>query len=112
MELASTREHDDRDLSITKNSEFLSFLENSISSLGVGDLPVGLVLNPLDLDLSTTHLSFFLFLLLLLLQQKDDLRANSERGFVFCKREVLKCKRSKEEKKGFPIPYRENGFGR
>lgn len=58
MEFSSVREHDKRNLSITKNSEFLCFLENAISSLGVGDLPVSSVLNPLDLDLSTTHVFF------------------------------------------------------
>jgi hypothetical protein len=32
MEFVSVGEHDKRDLSITKNSEFLGFLENTISS--------------------------------------------------------------------------------
>lgn len=58
MEFSSIREHDKRNFSITKNSELLCFLENSISSLGVGDLPVSRILNPLDLDLSTTHVLF------------------------------------------------------
>lgn len=59
VELVVAREHDERDLSITKDGELLSFLDNTIPSFGVGDLPVRLVLDPLDLDLSTTHLNFF-----------------------------------------------------
>lgn len=57
MELVIAREHDEGDLSITKDGELLSFLHNTIPSFGVGDLPVRLVLDPLDLDLPTTHLS-------------------------------------------------------
>lgn len=55
MELSSTGEHDDRNLSITKNSELTGLLEDTISSLGVGDLPVRRVLYPLDLNLSSSH---------------------------------------------------------
>lgn len=48
-------EHDEKDFSVTKNSKFFSFLENTISSLGVSDLPVCGVFDLLDLNLSTTH---------------------------------------------------------
>jgi len=57
VELVVAREHDERDLSIAKDGELLSFLDNTIPSFGIGHLPVRLVLDPLDLDLSTTHLS-------------------------------------------------------
>lgn len=56
VKLSSVGEHDERNLSITENGEFLCFLKNSVSSLRVSDLSVGRVFNPLDLDLSTTHL--------------------------------------------------------
>ena len=55
VEFSSAGEHDQGNLSITENSELLGFLENTISSLGIGHLPVSSVLNPLDLDLPTTH---------------------------------------------------------
>lgn len=57
VKFASVREHDERNLSITENSEFLCFLENTISPLRVSDLSVGRVFNSLDLDLSPTHIS-------------------------------------------------------
>jgi len=56
IEFVSVGEHDKRDLSITKYSEFLGFLENTISSLRVGDLPVCGVFDLLDFNLSTTHI--------------------------------------------------------
>ncbi|KAJ0076507.1 hypothetical protein Patl1_35945 [Pistacia atlantica] len=55
MELASARKHYNRKLSITKNCELMSFLENTATSLSEGDLPLSGVLNPLDLDLSSSH---------------------------------------------------------
>lgn len=61
MEFSSTREHDERHLSIAKDSELLSFLKDPISSFGVRDLPVGVVLNTLDLNLSTTHFDLLRF---------------------------------------------------
>lgn len=61
MEFSSTREHDERHLGIAKDSELLSFLKDPVSSFGVGDLPVGVVLNPLDLNLSTTHFDLLRF---------------------------------------------------
>jgi hypothetical protein len=57
VELVTAREHDEGDLSITEDGELLSFLDKTIPPFGVGDLPVRLVLDPLDLDLPTTHLS-------------------------------------------------------
>lgn len=62
MKFAGTWNHNYRNFSITKNSEFISFLEKSISSLRISDLSVCLVLYSLDLDLPTSH-SFFFFLL-------------------------------------------------
>ena len=59
VEFSSAGEHDQGNLSITENSDLLGFLENTISSLGIGHLPVSSVLNPLDLDLTTTHSFFF-----------------------------------------------------
>lgn len=56
-ELSSAGEHDERNLSITENGEFSSFLENTTSSLWVSHLPVGWVFYPLYLNLSTTHFS-------------------------------------------------------
>lgn len=58
--------HDEGDLSVTQNSELLSFLEDPIPSLRVGHLPVRLVLDQLDLNLPTTHFGNLLLLLLLL----------------------------------------------
>ena len=51
--------HDEGDLSVTKNRELLSLLEDPISSLRIGHLPVSLVLYQLDLNLPTTHFSNF-----------------------------------------------------
>lgn len=56
MDLSSARTHDNGNLSITENGEFLSFLEKPISPLRESDLPVCCVLNPLDLDLSSSHI--------------------------------------------------------
>lgn len=57
VDLVSARNHDKRDLSITKNSEIMSFLEETISSFGVSNLPVSRVLNLLDLDLPSCHIT-------------------------------------------------------
>ena len=57
MKLVGTREHDNRNPSITQNRELMSFLEQTISSLGIRHLSVGLVLYPLDLDLPSRHFS-------------------------------------------------------
>lgn len=48
-------DHYNGDLGITQDIEFMSFLEEPIFPLGVGDLPVGRVLNLLDLNLPPTH---------------------------------------------------------
>jgi precorrin-6B methylase 2 len=57
VDLVSARNHDKRDLGITKNSELMSFLEETISSFGVCNLPVSRVLNLLDLDLPSCHIT-------------------------------------------------------
>jgi hypothetical protein len=57
VDLVSARNHDKRDLGITKNSELMSFLEETISSFGVSNLPVSRVLNLLDLDLPSCHIT-------------------------------------------------------
>lgn len=62
VQFVGVGEHDKGDLSITKNSEFLGFLENAISSLRVGDLPVCGVFNLLNLNFSTTHVFLAYFL--------------------------------------------------
>lgn len=56
MKFSSIREHDERNLSITENCDFLCFLKNPISSFRVSNLSVGRVFNPLNLNLPTTHL--------------------------------------------------------
>lgn len=61
VDLVSARNHDKRDLGITKNSELMSFLEETISSFGVSNLPVSRVLNLLDLDLPSCHITITFF---------------------------------------------------
>lgn len=56
MKLAGAGKHNNRNLSITKNSEFISLLEKTIPSFGIGNLSVCGVLYSLDLDLSTSHM--------------------------------------------------------
>lgn len=58
MELASTaREHDNGDLGIAENGELIGLLEEAVSSFRVSNLAIGGVLYPLDLDLTSSHLS-------------------------------------------------------
>lgn len=57
MSLSSRRDHDNRDISITKNTELMALLEQPFSSLRVCDLPVCCVLNLLDLDLPSRPFS-------------------------------------------------------
>jgi len=72
VEFASAGEHNNRNLGVAENGELVGLLEKAIASFGVGDLAVGGVLYPLDLDLSTSHgccfcCCFFLMLMLMLL---------------------------------------------
>lgn len=49
--------HDESDINITENRKFISFLDKPISPFWEGDLPIGGVLNFLDLKLNPPHLS-------------------------------------------------------
>lgn len=62
MSLSSRGDHDNRDMSITKNTELIGLLEQPFSSLRVSDLPVCCVLNLLDLDRPSSHFLDFLYL--------------------------------------------------
>lgn len=66
MHLPRTGKDDERNLSITKNADLFSLLDDTTSSLGVSHLPVAGVFNPLDLNLASPHgNNFFTFLFLL-----------------------------------------------
>jgi hypothetical protein len=54
--LATAREDDKSNLSITKKREFISFFEQTISSFGESYLTTDLVFNPLQDHLSSPHL--------------------------------------------------------
>jgi hypothetical protein len=54
--LAGGGEHDDGDLGVAEHGELARLLHDPRAALGVGDLPVGRVLDPLDLDLAAPHL--------------------------------------------------------
>lgn len=60
MSLSSSGDHDNRDMSITKNTELMGLLEQPFSSLRVSDLPVCCVFNLLDLDRPSSHFLDFL----------------------------------------------------
>lgn len=53
--LATAREDDDPKLGIAKHGELMGLLQEPSPALREGDLPVGGVLNPLDLDLASSH---------------------------------------------------------
>lgn len=55
--LAGGGEHDDGDLGVAQHGELPRLLHDPRAALGVGDLPVGRVLDPLDLDLAPPHLA-------------------------------------------------------
>lgn len=78
IELVGAGDDDDRDLGVAEDGQLVGLLEETVASLGEGHLPVGGVLDPLDLDLPSSHsIGFsssslsppppFLLLLLLLL---------------------------------------------
>lgn len=55
-EFPITGEDDESDLSITQHRELMSLLQQPTASLRERDLPIGGVLDPLYLNLSTPHL--------------------------------------------------------
>ena len=78
-QLANAWEDDEPNMGITKHRKLLSFLEQPSSALWKGDLPIGVVLNPPDRDLSTSHLSNSLVLSLFFLRK--DVKQN---GYILC----------------------------
>lgn len=70
----------------------MGFLENTISSLRVGDLPVCGVFDLLDLNLSTTHIVSLFVKAVALARQKEMLRErdNKERDEDEKGRNVMK----------------------
>lgn len=61
IELATTGENDEGHLSITENRKFISFLEQTISSLWESHLAVDLVFDPPQLHSPSPHDFFFPF---------------------------------------------------
>lgn len=55
IESATARENNERDLDVTQHRQFICFLEQAIPSLAEGDLTARVVLDSLDLYLSSTH---------------------------------------------------------
>ena len=55
MEFSGTREHDNGDSGIAEHGELVGLFEEAVASLRVGDLPVGRILDSLDLDLPSRH---------------------------------------------------------
>ena len=78
-QLANAWEDDEPNMGITKHRKLLSLLEQPSSALWEGDLPIGVVLNPPDRDLSTSHLSNSLVLSLFFLRK--DVKQN---GYILC----------------------------
>lgn len=58
IQLPTVWEDDECHLSITQNWEFISLLQQPISSFSKSHLPVNLVLDPLQFNSSSTHNSF------------------------------------------------------
>jgi hypothetical protein len=69
VELAAAGEDDERDLGVAEHGQLVGLLEEPVATLGEGDLPVDLVLDPLQLNSSPPH--DLLLLLLLLLRTLD-----------------------------------------
>ena len=57
VEAATTGEDDERDLGVAEDGQFIGFLEQPVPALAEGDLAARVVLDPLDLDLSSPHVS-------------------------------------------------------
>lgn len=58
IESTTARENNERDLGLTQYRQFISFLEQSVSSLAEGDLTARAVLDSFDLYLSSPHAWF------------------------------------------------------
>lgn len=56
MELVVAGDHDEGDLGVAEDGELPRLLEEPVPPLRVGDLPVGRVLDRLDLNLPPRHL--------------------------------------------------------
>ena len=54
-EAVGGREHDERDVDVAEDGELVGLLDEAVAALGEGDLPVGGVLDPLDLQLHAPH---------------------------------------------------------
>ena len=54
-EAVGRREHDERDVDVAEDGELVGLLDEAVAALGEGDLPVGGVLDPLDLQLHAPH---------------------------------------------------------
>jgi hypothetical protein len=50
VELAAAGEDDERDLGVAEHGQLVGLLEEAVATLAEGDLPVGGVLDALDLD--------------------------------------------------------------
>jgi len=59
VELATVRENEKSNLSITKDRKLISLLEQTISSLCKSNLSIDLVLYPLQLNFPSSHPLFF-----------------------------------------------------
>lgn len=59
VETAAAGEDDESNFSITEHRQLISFLQQPVSSLAEGHLPIGCVLNPLYLNFSSPHPFFF-----------------------------------------------------
>lgn len=50
------RKHDESNINIAQNWEFIGFLDKPVSSFWESDLPIGRILNPFDLKLHSPHI--------------------------------------------------------
>lgn len=55
------RKHDESYINITEDREFVGFFDEAIPPFRESDLPVGCILNPLDLKLHSSHFSLYPF---------------------------------------------------
>jgi hypothetical protein len=58
VELAGAGEDDDANIGVAEHADLAGLLDNPGPALGEGDLPIGSVLDPLDLDLAAPHRCF------------------------------------------------------
>lgn len=59
-DLAGAGEDEDGDLGVAEDADLPGLLDDPIPPLREGHLPIRRVLDPLDLDLPSTHLDFLL----------------------------------------------------